>query len=109
MTACTVCCLSFMQHWQTLAPHGPDLPMERSGLATACLPSQLFFQSTLLLILGGYPNRDCWISDILAQKWMSVGLVCEKVVMVKHWLIRHFHCTVWPLKFGFKASYYDVY
>ena len=64
---------SFMQHWQRLAPHGPEVPLERSGHAAICLTSLLDLQNTLLVILGGYPNKDCWICNIHAQKWMRVG------------------------------------
>ena len=77
---CMYFCLSFMQHWQRLAPHGPDLPMERWGHAAICFTPQLDLQSTLLLILGGYPNKDCWLCDVQGVKWMRVSFVCEKVV-----------------------------
>ena len=77
---CMHCCLSFMQHWQRLAPNGPDLPVARSHLAAVCLPSELDIHRTLL-ILGGHPNQDCWLCDVHTAKWMRVGFVCEKVVI----------------------------
>ena len=88
---CMHSCLSFFtQHWQKLSPHGPDTPMERSGHAAICFTSQLLdLQSTLVLILGGRPDKvilgrrpdkDCWVCDVQAVKWMRVSLVCENVL-----------------------------
>ena len=77
------CCLSFMQHWQRLAPHGPDMPMARSGHAAICLTSQLDIQITLLT-LGGYLTKDCWLCDMHKVKWIKVGFVFEKVNLLKH-------------------------
>ena len=75
------CCLSFMQHWQKLSPHGPDAPMERWDHAATCFTSQsLGIKNTLLLILGGYINTGCWLCDVQDVKWMRVSWVFEKIL-----------------------------
>ena len=65
-----------MQHWQRLAPHGPDMPMERASHAVVCLTSELDIDSTLLLLLGGTPNVDCWICNMQDMLWQRVSVAC---------------------------------
>ena len=76
---CMHCCLSFMQHWQRLAPQGPNIPRARSIHAADCLMSQLGIETTLFT-LGGLPNKDGWLCNLHTVKWMKVGFVFEKVV-----------------------------
>ena len=56
------------------------MPMERAGhAATLCTP-QLGLHGTLLLMLGGRPNHDCWICSVQGVRWkrVSVALMEER-------------------------------
>ena len=66
--------LFFMQHWETVAARGPDLPMERSvHAATYFTLSEEGSESRLLLILGGSRTGDGWICDVKDWLWKKVG------------------------------------
>ena len=76
-----------MQHWQRLAPHGPDRPGERWGHAASYLiQPQLGMQGDLLLVVGGFESDDGWICDINNVKWMRVSVACKWTLMhaLKH-------------------------
>ena len=75
MAECTACCLSLMQHWQKVAPLGPNRPRERYLHVAITLVSHHDRQHPLLFILGGHPNKDCWLYDIHARTWTRVGFV----------------------------------
>ena len=70
--------LFIMQHWQTLAPHGPDRLREtRTHSATYFRQPQLGIQGNLLFVVGGVPNADYWICDINNVEWKRVSAVCK--------------------------------
>ena len=54
------------------------MPMERAGhAATLCTP-QLGLHGTLLLVLGGVLNHDCWICSVQDVQWKRVSVAWER-------------------------------
>ena len=62
-----------MQHWEQVAPSGPDCPMVKSVHAAAYFTlSEEGKQSHHLMILGGRPVGDAWICDVKNWLWKKV-------------------------------------
>ena len=84
--------LLIIQHWQRLAPSGPDRPKGRwSHAATFVTQSQLGIHCNLLLLVGGYIYDDSWICNLNDVKWMKVSVACKWAVI--HALTHHSHSS----------------
>ena len=74
--------LFIIEDWQILAPPGPERPgVRQSHAATYFKMSKLGVESKFLFIVGGKPNNDSWICDLLSVKWKRVSVSRECAVM----------------------------
>lgn len=83
---CVVYTCTFMQHWTKLKVSGAK-PPARSVHAACCMAGPLTGQQhSLLLVVGGYNNRDVlgdvWLLDIDKGIWTEVSTISYQIFSI---------------------------